>query len=183
VLSKAGIDMAIRVESPKDSDLIYRKLAPNQLVLCAAPDYLRERGSIREIADLNRHDLLMLSIHHRCRLAGTDVQLGEFASRKRITCENGALLTDMALDGGGVLVRSIWDVQEHLQCGRLVQVLPQSPLETFGHIYAVIPSKKYLAPRVRVFFDFVLAHAAQWTIDGRSALHATDPLTELAVPR
>ena len=65
-------------------------------------------------------------------------------------------LTDLACDGQGVLVRSIWAVKEQLQTGELIQVLTDYPIDVFGYIYAVIPSKRYLAPRVRVFLDYVI---------------------------
>ena len=65
---ESGFDMAIRIETPKDSDLVYRKLAPNDLIFCASPDYLKKnKAKLTNTEDLKNHDLLMLSIHRRCR--------------------------------------------------------------------------------------------------------------------
>jgi len=161
----AGFDMAVRIETPRNSDLVYRKLAPNDLVFCASPEYLQKnRAPLRSPNDLAHHQLLMLSVHRKCRFEKSELVLGEFERYKTLTCENGALLTDMAVNGQGVLVRSIWDAREHFRSGSLVQVLQKHPLETFGHIHAVVPSKRYLAPRVRAFLDFVVAKAADWRI-------------------
>jgi DNA-binding transcriptional LysR family regulator len=158
----SGLDLAIRIETPKDSDLIYRKLAPNNLIFCATKEYLKERGSLKEPTDLKKHDLLILSIHNRCKFKNSLLKLGDFKSRKKITCEDGVFLTNMALNSRGILVRSIWDVQEQIKSGALVQVLKDSPLETFGNLYAVIPSRRYLAPRVRIFLDFILNESKGW---------------------
>lgn len=160
-LIESGTDMAIRIEKPKDSELIYRRLAPNDLVFCATPKYLKACGEkIKKPEDLKNHDLLSLSIHNRCLFQNSDIKLGDFRNAKKIICEDGPLLTNMALNDCGILVRSIWDVQQELKEGRLVQLLKDNPLETFGNIHAVIPSKRYLAPRVRLFLDFILEKAA-----------------------
>jgi DNA-binding transcriptional LysR family regulator len=161
----AGFDMAIRIETPKDSNLIYRRLAPNDLIFCASPKYLKGKPVLSQPKNLSQHNLLMLSIHHRCRFKNEDLTLKEFESAKKLTCDNGAFLTDMALNGMGILVRSIWDVRDHLKAGTLVQVLKKYPLETFGHIHAVVPSKRFLAPRVRAFYDFVVMKSQSWTVD------------------
>ena len=50
----------------------------------------------------------------------------------------------------------MWDVQDLLDTGKLVRVLEAFPLESFGDMYAVIPSRRYLAPRVRSFLDFLI---------------------------
>lgn len=158
-LIEEGLDMAIRIETPKDADLVYRKMAPNDLVLCASPLYLKNAAPLHTPEDLVKHKLLMLDIHHRVKLTHSNKYLGDFQDCQRVTCKNGAFLTDLALQHQGILVRSIWDVQEKIQKRELVEVLPSYPLESFGHIYAVIPTKRYLARRVRLFLDYVLKEA------------------------
>ncbi|MES2854894.1 MAG: LysR family transcriptional regulator [Bdellovibrionota bacterium] len=158
-----GFDLAIRIQTPEDTDLIYRKLVPNDLVFCASPKYLKKNSEpIRRPDDLIKHKLLFLKIHDRCRFVGSDLQLKKFSSAKEIESDSGAFLTDLALNDFGILVRSIWDVKQHLKAGRLVRLLEKYPLETFGHIHAVIPSGKFLAPRARVFYEFVLEKSKSW---------------------
>lgn len=161
-LIESGIDLAVRIAKPDDSDLIYRKLVPNELVLCASPRYLKRAKKVRAIEDLHAHDLLFLRIHHECKFTGKSVALKTFTACKRVESDNGAFLTELALKDFGILVRSLWDVKAHLESGRLVRVLEHSPLETFGHVYAVVPSRRYLAPRVRAFWDCLLSAAQTW---------------------
>jgi DNA-binding transcriptional LysR family regulator len=57
-LAEEGIDVALRIGPLEDSGLIVRKLDEIQLVVCAAPDYLRRRGEPATPEDLVAHDCL-----------------------------------------------------------------------------------------------------------------------------
>src|ERR1700739_4563464 len=57
-LADEGIDVALRVGPLEDSGLIARKLDDIQLVVCAAPDYLRQRGEPATPDDLIEQDCL-----------------------------------------------------------------------------------------------------------------------------
>jgi DNA-binding transcriptional LysR family regulator len=162
-LVESNIDLAIRIyDEPEDTSLIYRKLAPNRLIFCASLRYLKEHSApLRNPNDLHRHEVLMLDVHRHCQFEGKKNQIEEFIPSKKIICENGWFLTRMAIQGLGVLVRSEWDVQRSLDKGELIQVLKKFPLESFGHIYAVIPSRRLLAPRVRAFLDFIMAESGK----------------------
>ena len=160
---ESNIDMAIRIQTPDDSDLIYRKLIPNELIFCASPKYLKKnRARIENPQDLNNHNLLFLKIHEDCKFVSSKMRMKTFSQAKTIESDSGAFLTDLALNDYGILLRSIWDVQNHLKENRLVQVLKSHSVETFGHIHVVIPSKKYLAPRVRAFYEFILEKSKGW---------------------
>src|SRR5437879_9633541 len=68
-----GLDLAIRIGALEDSALVVRKLALSRRVLCAAPAYLRERGTPRNPDDLANHNCLctsLLSWGDEWRLAG-----------------------------------------------------------------------------------------------------------------
>ena len=51
-----GVDVAIRIASLGDSNLVGVKLADNGRVLVASPAYLKRHGTPREPADLARHN-------------------------------------------------------------------------------------------------------------------------------
>jgi len=161
-LVESGFDLAIRIETPKPTDLVYRRLAPNDLVFCASPKYLAKSPKLTAPKDLRHHNVLALDVHHSVRFQKSSLRLGEVIGTKRLRSDNGAFLTALAEDSQGVLVRSIWDIQPQLKAGTLVQVLKKHPLETFGHIHAVVPTRRFLAPRVRAFLDFLEAKAKTW---------------------
>jgi len=54
-----GYDMAIRIGHLADSSLVARQIAPAQMVACASPAYLKQRGKPQTPADLKQHDCLL----------------------------------------------------------------------------------------------------------------------------
>jgi LysR family transcriptional activator of dmlA len=156
-LVETNTDIALRIHhEPDDSSLVYKKLVPNQLVFCASPAYVKKAGSpIKKPADLSHHPLLMLDVHKKCRFVDSAIKLSDLVKPPKLKCNNGWFLTEQALNGDGILLRSSLDVKSYLEKGSLVQVLKSHSLEPFGNIYAVVPSRKFLAPRVRVFLDFL----------------------------
>jgi DNA-binding transcriptional LysR family regulator len=57
-----GLDLAIRIGVLEDSPLVARRLAPSRLVICAAPAYLKDRGTPREPDELARHNCLCTTL-------------------------------------------------------------------------------------------------------------------------
>lgn len=163
-LIESNFDLGLRVhDEPEDSNLIYRKLGPNELVFCASPAYLKRcPNPIKTPDDLRHHEVLVLEAHKHLNFQGTTGSLGELIKNQSFTCDNAWFLTQLALNGTGVLARSYWDVHEHLQRGELVQVLKRHPLENFGDFYVVIPSRKFVAPRIRAFLDFIIQETPNW---------------------
>lgn len=150
------IDLAIRVQEPTGADYIFRKLLQNDLIFCASPDFLRKsKGKIQKLSDLKNHPFFMLDAYAECRLLDSKIRLKELRNTQTIKCDSGMFLTELALQGGGIAVRSLWDVQPFLKSGELVQILKNYPIEPYGNIYAVIPSRRYLSHRVRTFLEYL----------------------------
>lgn len=157
-LVSSGFDLAIRIGTLEDSTLVARKLADNQRLLCASPDYLREHGWPRTPHDLARHQcLLLVGAQGRADVwRFDDGQGGEIAVRVRgrVEANTGELLSDAAIAGFGIAMHSTWHVGDDLRAGRLVPVLPDFPIALNG-IYAVMPQRRLVPPRVRAFVDFL----------------------------
>jgi len=162
-LIEEQIDLAIRIQQPVESELIYKRLAANNLVLCASPEYLkRTKIPLKKIEDLHRHSLIMFKNYSNCLLQGTEFKLGDFERTKRVDGNSGTFLTQLALSGGGIAVRSIWDVRDFLEQGQLVPVLPNVQIKNPVDIYAVIPGRRLLSARVRTFLNFLEKEAKAW---------------------
>jgi DNA-binding transcriptional LysR family regulator len=167
-LVSAGFDMAIRIGALDDSTLVARKLAVNHRVLCASPDYVSRHGAPRTPQELTEHECVLL--------VGTqgrqdvwrfgDGAGGEIAVRVRGHMETnyGELVRDAVVAGLGIAVHSSWHVCNDLREGRLVQVLADYPIADSG-IYAVMPQRRLVPPRVRAFGDFLAERFADppWT--------------------
>ncbi|RPE77305.1 LysR family transcriptional regulator [Vulcaniibacterium tengchongense] len=157
-LVSAGVDLAVRIGALDDSSLVARKLAVNRRVICAAPDYLRRRGVPRTPQELAEHDCILLvgrqGRQDVWRLG--DGRGGEIAVRVRGRFESnyGEALRDAAVAGLGIALHSTWHACDDLRSGRLMQLLPEYPIADTG-IYAVMPQRRLVPPRVRAFVDFL----------------------------
>lgn len=153
-----GFDLAVRIGELGDSSLVARRLAENRRVLCAAPAYLRRRGTPRTPQELAAHDCLLLVGRHGRQDVWRfgDGRGGEIVVRVRGRLESnyGEALHDASLAGLGIAMHSTWQVCEDLRRGRLVQLLADYPIAATG-IHAVMPQRRLVPPRVRAFVDFL----------------------------
>jgi DNA-binding transcriptional LysR family regulator len=162
-LVREGIDVAIRItgEAP-DSGLVYRRLAPNRQVICASPDYIARRGLPRLPADLAGHDCIAHSARATPRvwhLTGPDGGQISVQINGRPTINSALAVRQAALEGLGIIELNSHLVGEDIVAGRLARLLPQyRPKEL--HFYAVYAERRFLAPKIRVFVDAMLARMA-----------------------
>lgn len=156
-----GFDLAIRIGALGDSSLVSRRIAVNQRLLAASPGYLQRHGTPRTPAELEAHNCLLLFDSHRRRdgweLHGPDGETAGVRVAGRLESTLGELLRDAAVAGEGIALFSHWHVAEDLRAGRLQRVLPDWSFRDTG-IYAVMPQRRFVPPRVRAFVEFLEAH-------------------------
>lgn len=182
-LVSGGFDMAIRIGSLEDSRLIARRLATNQRVLCASPAYLKQHGGPVTPADLQRHRcLVQIGAQGRpgtWRLRSPSGREINAQLNSYLESNLGDSLRNAALAGLGIALHSTWHVCDDLRTGRLEVVLPDYPVADTG-IYAVMPQRRLVPPRVRAFTDFL----ADWFGDTPPwEKHAKSKLTTAVTPR
>lgn len=152
-LVEGGFDVAIRNAELKDSTLIARKLAPDRRILCASPDYLEEYGRPATPQDLRHHqciNLLGLDNWHFKLPEGTVAIKAQGAFRT----DNGEAMRDACVKGLGISINATWSVYQYVARGELEVVLPDFPLAGETAIWAVYPSARLLAPKVRAFIEY-----------------------------
>ena len=157
-----GVDVAIRIASLSDSSLVGVKLADNQRVLVASPAYLKRHGAPHTLADLARHNCLAISSEGSQR-GWSFRENGKIVTLKvagNLVCNDGAVLHDWALAGKGLAWRSMWEVSEEIDAGRLATVLDQFAAPG-NDIYAVFAQRRHLPLRIRAFVDFLRHTYAQ----------------------
>lgn len=171
-LLQDDIDLAIRFGVPQDSSMVARPLAPNRRVLCAAPAYIAAHGMPGQPADLARHACIVLSNaaglanEWRFERDGRHHSFTVDAATARET-NDGAVARAWALDGHGIAMKSVWDIGADLLAGHLHIVMPgwRTPE---APVHALFQRSRYMAPRVRVLLDFLIARfeAAALTLGG-----------------
>jgi len=160
---EGGYDIAISVDMPRgaSSNLVARKLNTSRRILCAAPDYLRERDAPRSPADLVNHPCLSysyVSSPDEWHLAGAD---GEHVVKVSgpIVTSHRHVLRSAAVRGLGIAYGPIDFFRDDICAGRLVQVLPDYELPR-ATIYAVYPATRRLSAKVKAFNDFMARYFA-----------------------
>jgi DNA-binding transcriptional LysR family regulator len=158
-----GIDVAIRTrEFEPDSSITIRRLGSTRRILCAAPNYLAERGVPDHPQDLLQHDFLVYVLAHKSnelRLSrGSETEL--VAVQGLLESNDGQVLRRAALDGMGILVQPSYIVYDDIVAGRLVPVLNDWDLPRL-QINIAYPSRKYLSAKVRSFIDFMVDEFAR----------------------
>lgn len=160
-LVSGGYDLAIRYGQPADSRLFVRPLAPNRRVLCASPDYLARKGAPETPQSLVNHDCILIG-----QSPVADWVFGEgdervvMKTRGFFVCDDGEAAHELALHGAGIVMKSIWDVGDDLDAGRLVEVLPEARIPATP-LNAVYLHSRFLAPRVRQFVEFLTGQMTQ----------------------
>ncbi len=155
-------DLAIRISDRLgDASLVQRRLCPIRFVVCAAPEYLKRRGTPREPAELERHNCL--------GVGASPWQLmlpREQAARLRadLYVDNGDALRRIAGLGHGIVCLPTYLVGDDLRSGRLVRILPEK-LTLEGSAFALYPQSRHASPKVRALIDYFakeLGPAPEW---------------------
>jgi DNA-binding transcriptional LysR family regulator len=166
-----GIDVAIRIASLADSNLVSVKLADNERVVVAAPAYLKRYGEPKTLADLARHNCLAISSEGSQR-GWTFRDNGKNVVLKvngNMGCNDGQVLHEWALAGKGLAWRSMWEVGSQIEAGKLQTVLDQHAAPG-NDIHAVFAQRRHLPLRIRAFVDFLRHTYAQpdyWRRSGK----------------
>lgn len=158
-----SVDVAIRLAILSDSSLISRKILDCERLLCAAPAYLAEHGSPETPEALLDHNCLLLrfpgSQQFRWTLETPDGPK-TFSVQGRFDADDGDVLTGWALEGRGIVLKTLWEVAEHIRDGRLLPVLTGFPPEPVS-LSVLYPHRRLLPARVRAFSDFAVTRFAE----------------------
>ncbi|QHI98680.1 LysR family transcriptional regulator [Xylophilus rhododendri] len=165
-LTGEGFDCAVRVGDMPDSSLVSLRLADNRRLCVAAPAFLQRHGRPEQPSDLARFACLTLS-SEASQARGWAFAMPAEAGGTRpveflrpvglLDCSDGQVLHDWCVAGHGIAWRSLWEVQDDIAAGRLVEVLADFAAPPNG-IYAVVPQRKHLPLRVRLWIDFLRFH-------------------------
>jgi DNA-binding transcriptional LysR family regulator len=160
-----GIDVALRVRSNLDDDpsLILRKFEKIEQHLFASQAYLNEFGDLKQPEDLSQHQILSMADEH---LDQHIVVHDENNHQKKIKVNpivmgsDLMMLAQLARQNCGIALLPDTIVQDYVQSGELVRVLPNWKAP-HGILHAVYPSRRGLLPAVRVFIDYLVAHLSK----------------------
>jgi DNA-binding transcriptional LysR family regulator len=156
-----GLDAGIRLGEKVQRDMIALPLGGAQRsAVVGAPAYFARHGMPKHPRELHAHNCLRFRFER-----GGATYRWEFCERRRwfeigiegnLICNDHALLLRAASSGIGLVYTMEPLVRAQLDAGTLVSVL-DAYLPPYDGFYLYYPSRAQLAPKLRVFADFLRA--------------------------
>jgi DNA-binding transcriptional LysR family regulator len=150
-------DVVIHIGAVRDSTWVAHVLARNARWVCAAPDYLRRRGTPTEPRELLGHDCLCVRENNedvtlwRHRRNG---RAGSVRVTPSLTSNDGEVVRNWAVAGLGIMLRSQWDAAPFVKRGELKRILAPWDFEG-ADVLALVPARRGISARVTQFVDFL----------------------------
>ncbi|MFS8173043.1 LysR family transcriptional regulator [Vreelandella titanicae] len=153
-----GFDAVIRTGEPTDSRLMSRSLGTYRLLLVASPDYISKYGKPKTPAELIDHACLQHKFpstgkYEAWPLIRTDTE-SEPMIHAAMVCNTSEALLAVAISGLGIACLPDFMVRESINRGELTTLLDDY-IEHQGAFRMLWPTSKYMAPKLRVFIDFM----------------------------
>jgi DNA-binding transcriptional LysR family regulator len=161
-LVAGGFDIAVRGGFIEDSSLVARRVCALPVVLLASPGYLRRAGIPATPADLSAHRcagarLGASATPQHWRFVGLGGRRLDVLPQPALTTTDPETLVDLALAGAGIVQAGLHHALPSLRSGRLKLLFPGLHDAGTREIVVHYPHRLYLAPRVRVVVDALLA--------------------------
>ncbi|HLL11058.1 MAG TPA: LysR family transcriptional regulator [Rubrivivax sp.] len=160
-----GFDLAIRLGTPQDSRLVARKLEDATLGVFAAPSYITQHGTPKNLNELKQHDCIQFILPSTgrplpwlFREGGVDVERTLGGSVKVFDDVLGCF--NHARAGGGLVQIYHFIANEAVRRGELVELVKRcgGRSRPFSVLY---PHNRHMTARVRAFVDFLMREVAR----------------------
>ena len=159
-----GFDVTLRIAHPTPmANLIVQALAPAPVILCAAPDYLRDRHPPQLPSDLTDHPCLAyghLATDNQWTLIGPEGE-HKITISGPLCANNGEVLQAAAVQGLGIALLPRFIVQADLTAGRLQQLMPAYEAPKIS-ICVLYPVNRHLSTKVQLLVDFLAEQIGTW---------------------
>lgn len=152
-----GVDLAVRFGPQPESSQVAVRLLATRILTVAAPGYIARHGRPNAPQDLPNHDCIQFRDPMTRRPFDWEFHKGKrvvpVATTGRLTVRDVGTMLGACLAGAGIAQVMALGVQDLLDQGRLIDLFPDWPDETFP-LYAIYPSRRHPPAKVRAFIDF-----------------------------
>lgn len=155
-LTDERIDLAIRITNHPESQLVARKLTNCQSVIVGRADYLAKMPKVEHPQQLNSLNCL-----HYSGFESSVWSMEKEGHKERVAIDvqfstnEATVLLAAVKSGCGIAMLPRYLVEEQIERGELQQLIPQWQPSLLG-IYALYPSRHYLAKPLREFLDYLV---------------------------
>lgn len=155
------IDVALRIGSLPDSNLVARRLGTLSTQVYASPHYIARFGEPLHPDDLQHHRVLAMPKNRRnggyAWTLNDGVSDKEYTINPILVANDPAALKGALLCGEGVTLAADVMVKPYIEIGRLQRVLAGWAGGEY-ELNAVFPRGHVQSPKVRAFVDFLVEH-------------------------
>ncbi|MFT5706623.1 MAG: DNA-binding transcriptional LysR family regulator [Oceanospirillaceae bacterium] len=153
-----GFDIGFRIGEPKESNLIYKQIARNRLLIVAAPAFIEKYGkptTIRQLESLpavvySTQGLLIDKIKYR-----NNMGIEAFIQLKPAYKVNEVeMLINTALAGKMFTITTAQMIENEILEGKLIPILSHINLNDYGTFYAVYPHRN-LPLKTKLFIQTI----------------------------
>lgn len=164
-LKEERLDMAVRIASQLDEDLVAIRIGDLKTIICASPNYLSQYGYPKVPTDLIQHNVILHSqvdsdSHWPLMI---DEDLHRIRVSWKISINNFLLIREAALNGKGLARLPSYLVKEDVLNKQLEAILTSYPAPS-QPIYLVYDYQGVLPLKNRVFIDFLKTWFAEHTL-------------------
>jgi DNA-binding transcriptional LysR family regulator len=155
-----GVDVALRAGRLPDTGLIARHIGTFPIILVASPEYLASVRGPRNVAELRDHPIIGIGGRVEETTWSFAPRGGSVSLHPAIYVSGTELACRLAATGAGIAAVPLPIASDGLIQGCLVRVLPEL---TAGDVplQALFPSRRFLAPKIRVFVEAVAHEVAR----------------------
>lgn len=157
-LVEEGVDVAIRLGHVLPPDAVARHIASSPRLLVATPAYVARAPKIRRPEDLAKHEYVGYA---RADIIGNELAFARgdetvaVPVRGRYRVNSSIALRECFLAGQAVGSAPAWLVQDLIDAGQLVRLLPKWDMVPAHALHLVYASRRYLPLRTRTFLQFM----------------------------
>jgi len=119
------------------------------------PGYVERAGRPRRPGDLATHNCIVLGENRNWKLRDRAGGVREVRVTGNFSTNYGEVITEAALAGAGIALKSLWDIRHLLAEGSLLSVLEDYTVEPVWSLWAVRPPGEMVPARVRAFIHFM----------------------------
>jgi DNA-binding transcriptional LysR family regulator len=160
-LEKENIDILCGIGHEGPEHLVRKKIASFQPILCASPNYLKQYGIPQLPEELKQHQYITHSFREPDNVLRFS-QDKELFLDCHIRINDAQSMMQCALCDLGIIKIYNYFVEEHIQSGRLIEIL-KDYREPAKPMYLFYQQQKIIQPKIRVFIDFICKKINQIT--------------------
>lgn len=152
-------DLSIRNGRLENSEIIARRLAPMQMVVCGSPTYFAQNPPPETVDELASHRCINFQLSsgnfYEWEFTDENGDRRKFLPQAGLTFNDPELVRNAVKAGLGLSQMAAYMVADNIRSGELVLCLTDHLVRDRGH-YLCYPTRKHMPPRIRAFVDYMM---------------------------